>query len=68
MLRPGSAHTYPFSLDRLQGIVHSEALYASAVDPIGREVTIPLPVHAVTDAVAGSEFMREGFQPPPDEA
>jgi hypothetical protein len=68
MLRPGSARTYPFSLDRLRELVHSEALYASAVDPIGREVTLPLPVQPVAEAVAGLESMKEALEPPSRES
>jgi hypothetical protein len=64
MLRPGDARTYLFSLSRLEEIVLSEALYVSAVDPLGREVAMRLPTEAVADAVAAAGPVAAAFQPP----
>ncbi len=67
MLRPGEARTFRFSLSRLEELVYSDELYLSAVDPLGREVTIRLPVEAVADAVGASAAMAAAFEPQDDD-
>jgi hypothetical protein len=62
LLRPGAAHTYAFSLGRLQELARADALYISAIDPLGREVTEPLPVYSIADAVEAAAVADSMFE------